>query len=242
MTDSTGTGSISSASHPTIAEWGVALTPGCIAAGIQVPYALKWGDMESGGNPCAIGYPAAHGPDGNPLEMGFGQFYNPDDLRRVPGVTGAQLRAYCVPGDQHEINYRGRIIKGFSQALTRPLTSAEIAQQAQLQIALMHHAIGSATADLLAIGAGPSWSRDTRNYWALVKLQHGLPALSREGLPRVAHYLGHPPFSFKEFRAAIESGKVKISDENEKKYRADFTRIFDNAEECASAFQEASNA
>jgi len=231
-----------SASHPTLAQWGTYLTPGCIASGVQTPYALKWGDMESGGNPCAVGYPAAHGPDGNPLEMGYGQYYNPDDLRLVPGTTGAQLRAYCVPGDQHEINYRGKIIKGFSQAMTRSLTDAEMRQQSDLLLALIHRSMGHATADLLAIGAGPSWSRDTRNYWALVKLQHGLPALSREGLPAVTKYLGHPPFSFAEFRATLESGKAKISDENEKRYRADFARIFDNAQECASAFQEAGNA
>ncbi len=57
------------ASHPTLSQWGVAVTPGCLAAGIQVPYCLKWIDMESGGNPCAIGYPAARGPDGNPLVL-----------------------------------------------------------------------------------------------------------------------------------------------------------------------------
>lgn len=229
-----------SASHPTLAQWGVAVTPGCLLAGVQVPYALKWGDMESGGNPCAIGYPAAHGPDGNPLELGFGQFYNPDDLRLVPGTTGAQLRAYCVPGDQHEINYRGKIIKGFSQAMTRPLSDAELAQQAALLVALIRRSMHSATADLMANGV--PWSSTSRDYWALVKLQHGLPALSREGLPAVVHALGRSPTSFAEFRHTIESGAAKISPENDAKYRGDFARIFDNAEECASAFQELANA
>lgn len=226
--------------HPSLAQWLAAIAPGALSLNVQPPYAIKWVDMESGGNPCVIGYPAAHGPDGMPLEMGIGQFYNPDDLRLVPGTTGAQLRAYCVPGDQHEINYRGKIIKGFSQSLTRPLTDAEMKQQVDLHLALIRRSMSSATADLMANGClSPAWSRSSRDYWTLVKLQHGLPALSREGIPAARKALGHAPTSFAEFEQAIMSGAAQIDPKNEAAYRGDFARIFANAHECASAFVEA---
>jgi len=224
---------------PPLEQWRAYLAPGAAAHGIQLPYGLKWIDMESGGNPCAIGYPAAKGPDGNPKEMGIAQLYNPDDLQRF-GATGAELRAYCVPGDQHDVVYKGKTIKGFSQALARPLTAAEMQRQADLAVDLMSSSMIAATHDLTSIQASSAWSPSTRNYWALVKLQHGLPALSREGLPRVAAFLKRPPSSFKEFRTLIENGSVKLDDETEKEYRADYARVFDNAEECASAFTEPS--
>ena len=94
-----------------VARWTALLVPGCLANGIQLPYALKWIEIESGGNPCAIGDPSQRGPDGQPRELGIAQLHNPDDLRRV-GVTGAELRAYCVPG---------------TAAMSRAMTIAEMA-------------------------------------------------------------------------------------------------------------------
>ena len=215
-----------------------AIQPLAAPLGIQTPYTAKWLDMESGGNPCSVGNPGAHAPDGFPREMGIAQFYNPDDLKML-GATSAELRAYCVPGDQHDVVYKGKTIKGFSQALTRPLTPEEIAKQAAMTVGLIHKAVGSATADLMAAGAtSPAWSKTSRDFWRLVKLQHGLPVLSREGLPAVKAFLGRAPSSWAEFRACLQNGQAKIDAKNQAEYFSEFARIFDNAELCASAWQE----
>jgi hypothetical protein len=190
--------------------------------------------MESGFNACAVGNPAEHGPDGEPRELGIAQLYNPDDLARFR-VTGAQLRAYCVPGDQHEIHYRGRVVRGFSQELSRPLTAEEIQTQADLLVGLIHFCMGSANRDLRAVDAGAAWGPLTRSYWALVKLQHGLPGLSRSGLSAVHRRLGRAPRDWSEFRASL--AQVTL-DGNTEKYRGDFGPILDNAERCASVIRE----
>ncbi len=225
--------------HPTTADWAKMLAPGCAASGVQLAYALKWVAMESGGNPCAIGYPPARGNpkeggDPNfPLEMGIAQFYNPDDLQRLH-LTGAELRDYCVPGDQHDTVYHGKAILGFSQLMNRPITPAEMQKQANGCVELIVRSMASASNDLSVIGAGPMWSPAHQDFWALTKLQHGLPVLSRQGLPLVRHLLGRAPAGWVEFRDSL--GKVKFSDVIETRYRNDFARILENAESCASAF------
>jgi len=217
-----------------MADWLRVTTPGAIIAGIQPAYVVQWLTMESGGNPCAIGYPPAHGPDGNPREMGIAQFYNPDDLQFLK-ITGSQLRAYCVPGDQHSQMYKGKMVKGFSQELSRPLTDDEIKVQADATIGLIKRSMTSATHDLHTVNAGPAWSPNHRSYWALVKLQHGLPDLSRSGLALVTKYLGRSPSDWNEFRTTVP--KCKFSDTTEA-YRGDFASILDNAENCSMAFVE----
>ncbi len=221
---------------PTLEEWARMMAPACKAAGCPVPYAVKWLDMESGGNPCAIGYPPAKGPDGNPREMGIAQFYNPDDVKRF-GLTGDELRAYCVPGDQHEIMWKGKRIKGFSGKLLRNLTPDEITRQADAAVKLIKRSMTSATSDLMGVHAGTAWSPRQANYWTLVKLQHGLPGVARSGMPAVTKFLGRAPSGWKEFRATLP--KVKLDAGTEKWMKDNPGRIeaiLDNAEECAHAF------
>jgi len=224
-----------SAAPPSVEQWASLLASGCLKHGIQLPYALKWIDLESGGNPCAIGSPASRGPDGNPRELGIVQLYNPDDLRRF-GVSGAQLRTYCVPGDDHAVTYKGRTVRGFSSALLRPLTRDEMQVQADAAVALIAHCMSTATRDLVAVHAGAAWSRSARAYWTLVKLQHGLPGLSRSGLPAVTRRLQRPPSSWLEFKTTL--GQVQL-DSGTMKYRDVFPAILHNAEACASVFSEA---
>lgn len=220
--------------YPSLKTWSIAVTPYAAIYNVQVPYALKWVDEESGGNPCAIGYPPSSGPDGNPREMGIAQFYNPDDLK-VLGITGNELRSYCESGNQHSIMYKGKMVTGFSSKMIRPMTRTEMDVQAKATIGLISKSMKAATADLVAIGAGPSWSRMTRNYWTLVKLQHGLPGISRTGLSAVTKYLGRPPISWLEFRKAIDHVTL---DPNTEKYRSEFKAILDNAENCGNSFVE----
>jgi hypothetical protein len=237
MTEPTATNTTNSSTRPpALEQWAALLAPGCLAHRIQLPYALKWIDLESGGNPCAVGHPAAHGPDGNPREIGIAQLYNPDDLARA-GVMGAQLRAYCVPGDDHAISYKGRTVRGFSSALLRSLTAAEMQQQADATIDLIARCMVMATRDLVAVHAGAAWSPSTRNYWALVKLQHGLPGLSHTGLRAVARRLQRAPRSWQEFTATVSNVHVQLDPET-MKYRDEFPAILANAEQCASVFAE----
>lgn len=235
-------------SQPTSDEWARILAGFCLAHGIQLPYALKWMGVESGGNPCAVGYPPAHGVSPHPgqpapwpeypLELGIAQLYNPNDLQDF-GVTATELRAYCIPGDQHETKIRlhdgtVKILKGFSSQMARPITDQEMTTQARVMIALIARSMREAARDLLAVHAGPSWSPSRRDYWAMVKLQHGLPELSREGLPAVSKKLGRPPDSWSEFRAHV----VQVPLTHAEAYRSSFPLILKNAEETASAFSE----
>jgi hypothetical protein len=221
---------------PRTSDWAAMLAPACVASGIPLAYALKWIDMESGGNPCAIGYPAAHGPDWQPLEMGIAQVYNPDDLRLTnPPLTGAELRAYCMPGDQHEILYKGKTIRGFSQAMLRPLLPHEKLRQVDGSVGLIKRSMRSARQDLDGVGAGPAWGVDGRDFWRLVKLQHGLPAFSREGMPAVAKLLGRAPREWNEFKASL--GRVTLGAQAEAK-RGELAGSLSNAERCASAMPE----
>lgn len=221
---------------PSIAAWSAILAPMAVAADLQLPYVLKWVTMESGGNPCEVGDPRQHGPDGQPREVGIAQFYNPDDLTRA-GTAGSALRAYCVPGDQHVVRYKGKVVRGFSQAMIRALTPAEMAQQATMTIGLVSDSARDATRDLAAVHAGAGWGRSRRDFWTLVKLRHGLPGLSRSGLAAVTKRLGRPPSGWREFRANL--ALVQLDPKTEA-YRGEFDRILDNAEQCASVFAERS--
>jgi hypothetical protein len=205
---------------------------------IQLPYAVKWLAMESGGNPCSVGDPRQHGPDGQPREIGIAQLYNPDDLTGT-GVSAAELRAYCVPGDQHETVYRGKKVRGFSQKLSRPLSVGEMQTQARLTVRKIRTAAAAAGKDLLAIGAGalPAWSPNRRDFWRLVKLQHGLPGLSRSGLPAVTAKLGRPPRDWQEFKNTIAGTPIR-NDPRTEGARDQFAWIMGNAERCASTFAE----
>lgn len=218
---------------PRTQDWSTALAPGCLRAGIQLTYALRWVAEESGGNPCAVGNPEERGPDGYPKEMGIAQLYNPDDLTVVdPPLSSYELRAYCMPGDWHTSMYRHRVVRGFSQDLLRQLTAQEIQRQADGQVGLIARCERTARADLVAIGAAgePGWSRDRRSYWALVKLQHGDPVLSRQGLPAVRRKLGRPPRDWAEFAANLAAALPK--------YAGVAAVVLHNAEACARAFDE----
>jgi hypothetical protein len=200
---------------PSVARWMALLVPGCVAHQIPLEFALKWIEIESGGNPCAIGDPSQRGPDGEPRELGIAQLHNPDDLRAV-GVASSELRAYCVPG---------------TGVLARPLTLPEMSTQAVAAVGLIANCMAAADLDLAAVGA--RWTG--RDYWTLVKLRHGLPGLARSGLLAVTRLLGRAPESWREFRAAL--GQVTL-DRETMRYRGRFAAILDNAERCASVLPQ----
>lgn len=209
---------------PTAMQWFPVISAYAIPAHIPSMYAVKWIDIESAGNPCAVGkvdkvtrkiLPTAIAKDGHPKEMGIAQFYNPDDLTYLH-LTSAELRVYCVPG---------------TDKLARALTADELTVQAKATIALIQKCHRAALADLAKIGA--TWSE--RDVWTLTKLQHGLPGLSRSGLPGAKARMGRAPGSWAEYTTAILGGAH--TDAGTEPYRSDFPRIFRNAEACASVIQ-----
>lgn len=221
------------ATPPSMSDWARTLAPLCLAAGIPTAFAVKWIAMESGGNPCAVGYPPDHGPDGLPRELGIAQLYNPDDLDVVdPSLTGTELRACCVPGDQHETRYKGKVVRGFSGNMARPITEHEVSRQAAGAVGLIARSARAATKALTAVHAGPAWSVTTRDYWAMVKLRHALPVVVTTGLPGVVDKLGRPPQSWAEF------ARVCLTVRFRPEVAAKVPGALSNAERCASVLPD----
>lgn len=198
--------------------WRLFFMPMSVATGVPIQFALAWTEKESGGNPCAVGRLTALGPDGTYQEMGIGQFYNPDDLKRF-GVTGKSLRVYCVPG---------------TQRCSRQLTPTEMAQQAHLLYQLIQYCRDTADTAMRKNGVRGWSERDT---YKLTKLVHGLPGLVKSGLALVTIALKRPPRDWSEFKSAILGG-VKM-DAGTERYRAQFARTFANAESTANAIPAA---
>jgi hypothetical protein len=160
---------------------------------------MKWFMMESDGAPCAFGTPGAKGPDGQPLEIGLGQIYNPDDFKLLGltarGVAPAAFRAYCAPGSQHR---------------TRLLTAKEMEDQVRYTVlAKIDYSMGVADHQIAKYDL--RWP--IADYWALVKAVHGWPPILNTGLPGVVKKLGRPPKSWSEFRQALGMD-VMVKDEN----------------------------
>lgn len=190
--------------------WQEHLRPFCEAENIPLVYALRWVEIESGGNPCAIGAPGQLGPDGYPRELGIAQFYNPDDLTFLH-LTGHGLRAYC--GKDNKPN--------------RALTPAEVKEQAEATVDLIAKCRGAAARDLAKVGA--TWSE--HDELCLTKLQHGLPGLSRSGLPAVTKQLGRAPKGWDEFAATLNQVTL---DPGTERYRGVIKGILENARSTAS--------
>lgn len=192
-------------------QWAPIVSPLAVKEGIDPNFVMKWIEVESGGNPCAVGSLRAFGPDGNPREMGIAQFYNPDDLTYLR-IDGGQLRAYCVPGTQSQ---------------SRALTANEMLFQVNATVALVKRCMAGARRDLASVGV--QWSE--HDFYCLTKLQHGLPGISHRGIPAVAAKLGRPPAGWNEFKANLQLVKL---DSGTEAYRAEFPGILLNAEKTAS--------
>jgi hypothetical protein len=153
---------------------------------IPVRYAMRWMEIESGGNPCSFGSPKDLGPDGNPREMGLGQLYNPDDFTAL-GLEPARFRAYCVPG---------------TQTPSRALTEEERAEQVRDALLRKIQECVERVDRVVAAYTLP-WSTDSFDFWALVKARHALPAIIGRGIPSVVQVLGRPPSNWTEFRLVL---------------------------------------
>lgn len=205
--------------------WGPVIAAMAVKEGFPFEFGMKWVDLESEGNPCAIGEAGKFGTDGVPLEFGIAQVYNSDDYyRRLGGGVGIadakSRRAYCR----------------YPQTVTRVLTPAEMTEQAQdladvvklCRDNLDHH---------MSLN-GIKWG--TRDYWRGVKLYHALPGMVSGGLAAVTGKLGRAPTDWAEFRrtfvqlhpqAAWDSGK-------DKHHQHIYWRSLQNSEDTGGAVPE----
>ena len=220
--------SMSATSYQT-SDWSVILAPLCSAAGVPLEFALKWIEVESGGNPCAIGSVKSKGPDGYPREIGLVQLWNPDDFDAL-GIKPAQLRSACGTG----------ATRSELQACARPLSSDEMLLHAQTSVKFIVRAHVRAASALQSVGA--SWGG--RDPWMLTKLVHALPGLVTGGLSAVAKHLGKPPSSWNEFRDTLAD---VVLPKNTEEYRWDddpthklgaFGKLLHNAQETGAVVKE----
>lgn len=193
-------------------DWSDVLAPRL--GNTPLEFVLKWIAVESGGNPCATG--AVSGSFVK--EAGIGQVYFESPSQRTFGVTLGELRAAC---------------SGTSQAQQRDLTGAELAAQADSLMAMVHHFEDVATQQLGRFD-GLSWN--TRDFYCLVKLQHGLPGIPKSYLSS-AVFGEEAPVDWGTFRAAVESMSISdLSniDNGTARYASGFGKVFNNAEKTAS--------
>lgn len=172
------------------------------------PFAMKWLELESDGNPGAVGDPGAVAQDGNPVEIGIGQLYNPDDFARY-GVNPSAFRAYLPYARPLAAQYRDAEKAGDHatmaklsrqlQTPTRALTPDEIDDQARYTL-LKKIGDGISNADSVVTTYGLRWSMP--DYWKLVKAPHAYPPILK-AMPDVVKKLGRAPSSWAEFRMAL---------------------------------------
>jgi hypothetical protein len=153
---------------------------------VNVGVAMMWQELESDGNPCAIGEPGQLGPDGNPREIGLGQAYNPDDFAAQRQAV-APLRAYCA---------------GLAQGVTRALTQPERDQQVRVTL-LFKIEQGRDAADATCTQYALPWPSNAADFWKLVKAPHAYPRIVSQGIPAVVNKLGRAPASWDEFRSVL---------------------------------------
>lgn len=177
---------------------------------VSEPFAMMWGQIESGGNAAAVGDPGQLGQGSQqPAEIGLGQLYNPDDFKRY-GVDPAAFRAYCPPAAPLAAQYNAaKAAKDTSamnaaaramQSLTRPLTAAE--KDDQVRYTLLHKIDDGITiANNVVHADGLKWTEP--DFWKLVKAPHAYPPLLNQGMPAVVKKLGRAPSSWAEFRQAL---------------------------------------
>jgi hypothetical protein len=167
-----------------------------MAGDIPVEVLLRWIKHESGGNPCSTGAPAKTG--GGSIENGIFQLYSPDDDHLA---TPAQLHGSFCSG----------------QTCIRDLTLEEARIQVASGIAYVRSCRERARAQLKQ--AGVTWDEAGRDFWSLVKMQHNLPSVPKQYIPKLR------PTSWSDFKQGVLKEQPKYAN----------TTIFTNAEDIGAA-------
>jgi hypothetical protein len=148
------------------------------AQGLPLEFLLAWMQYESGGNPAALGAIT---------EVGLFQI-DMQDGPRFGGDLDTLHRNFAPAA---------------SQTATRPLTDAEKRLQVTTGVAMVKAYRDASRTKLAAVGA--SWTEGSSDFWNLVKLHHGLPAIPRDFLPAFKRAKGSAPGSWSEWWAWIDS-------------------------------------
>jgi hypothetical protein len=167
-----------------------------MAGDIPVEVLLRWIKHESGGNPCSTGAPAKTG--GGSIENGIFQLYSPDDDHLA---TPAQLHGPFCTG----------------QTCTRDLALEEARIQVASGIAYVRSCRERARAQLKQ--AGVTWDEKGKDFWSLVKMQHNLPSVPKQYIPKLR------PSSWSEFKQGVLQAQPNYAN----------TTIFTNAEDIGAA-------
>jgi hypothetical protein len=167
-----------------------------MAGDIPVEVLLRWIKHESGGNPCSTGAPAKTG--GGSIENGIFQLYSPDDDHLA---TPAQLHGSFCSG----------------QTCVRDLTLDEARIQVASGIAYVRSCRERARAQLKQ--AGVTWDETGRDFWSLVKMQHNLPSIPKQYIPKLR------PSSWSDFKQGVLKEQPNYAK----------TTIFTNAEDIGAA-------
>jgi hypothetical protein len=167
-----------------------------MAGDIPVEVLLRWIKHESGGNPCSTGAPAKTG--GGSIENGIFQLYSPDDDHLA---TPAQLHGSFCSG----------------QTCTRDLTLDEARIQVASGIAYVRICRDRARAQLKQ--AGVTWDEAGTDFWSLVKMQHNLPSVPKQYIPKLR------PSSWSEFKQGVLKAQPNYAN----------STIFTNAEDIGAA-------
>ncbi len=173
--------------------------------------ALKWFELESGGNPCSTGRVAY----GHVYEAGLAQTYfeTPDSV--VFGVTSAQLRAAC--------GCIGTTQSGGSCTDGGKAMHVDVALRDQRN----HRARARAKLQLV----GVDWPEGERDFWCFVKLHHALPGLYSYLAP-CKRALGREPTwdEYKAWVGARSATELAAIDSGTARYASEFGRIWRNCE------------
>jgi len=148
------------------------------ARGLPIDFLIAWVNYESGGNPAALGAIT---------EVGIFQV----DMQSGPQFGG-------------DVNTLHRnFAPHASSTATRPLTAAEKLLQVTSGIAMVESYRKASRAKLSAVGA--DWPEGSSDFWCLVKMHHGLPALPRDFLPAFKRAHGRAPATWDEWNRWMNS-------------------------------------
>jgi len=150
---------------------------------IPQSFGMKWMEVESDFNPCATGGGIAS--NGKTLESGLTQLFYPDDYNRL-GYNIDKMRAYCQNGS-----------RGASQVCIRALTQDEKVEQVKSVVDF----INDSRSYIARVGI--RWDKSTPDYWIMVKLKHGIPAVLIKGWNEGTRILGHIPNDWNDFKKAV---------------------------------------
>lgn len=189
-------------------SWLPVVRPLAAAYGIPVAFVLAWIQHESGGNPCAVGFPGEVDRNGQPLETGILQLMSPDDIR-LADTTVTEMRANCsanihFPGlTRHSPKAAICAARLAEEKPARPLTADEMNKHAAKSVGYL--AAVARIVDASFARHGVSWPRTSIDYWTMVKAYHAGEAIPTEGLDASVKGLGHAPSSWADFKQGIEN-------------------------------------